>query len=551
MSRLLPVSVILFVLLSCPAFAQTVGWLQGFGDATGSTEIDMMHRLPDGGVVIAGSFTGRTLTMGGFTLLNAGQSDAFVAYLDRNGNVLHAMSIGDAGVDYASAVAADGEGNVYVGVCFESLTITLGGSVFLNRGERDAALIKACPDGRVDWIWHVGTAGDDRISGLAVDNSGSVFAATHTQDTHPVQSNVTVSKFDAHKTLLWQRRAVSREAAIRSLAVDSDGVCFIAGSMYYPLTFDDRYSLDGNYRAFLVSYTTDGEWRGGVTDSTFSSINALTIHGSAVYAAGENVQSYFGWGWPNADSKILLARYDGRLQKIWQCAAGGTEPMRSLDIVRDVQVGPDGSVYLAGSFHTPAIRFAGDSIRNEYNKPYFYTQAFVLVYDSTGREVRGAGFGGPLNDGASSVVVMDDRYILAGTFESDFLELESMSVINTAPTREVYVHQCPARTGRDARSFLARFSMRKTDRRPPVSPDAMVLYPNPVQHFLRVESGAAIGSLYTVSVHAMDGRTVLMRCGLHTGPPLLLDVSTLPPGIYVLAARYGPHTMSHRFVRGT
>lgn len=108
MSRLLPVSVILFVLLSCPAFAQTVGWLQGFGDATGSTEIDMMHR-PDGGVVIAGSFTGRTLTMGGFTLLNAGQSDAFVAYLDRNGNVLHAMSIGDAGVDYASAVAADGE----------------------------------------------------------------------------------------------------------------------------------------------------------------------------------------------------------------------------------------------------------------------------------------------------------------------------------------------------------------------------------------------------------------------------------------------------------
>jgi hypothetical protein len=553
MTRMLLVPILLFVFLPSSVIAQSVDWLQGFGDATGSTQIDMMHRLPDGSIVIAGSFTGRTLTMGGFTLLNAGQSDAFVAFLDLEGNVLHAMSIGGAGVDYASAVAADGEGNVYVGVCFESLSITIDGRTLFNCGEYDAALVKFRPERTVDWIWHVWNAGSDRISDIAVDSERNIMAAVCTYESHPTRSTITIRKLDERKTMLWERQATGKYVSIDAVAVDDDGSCYLGGSAT-TVVFDDVHQLGipGYFTGFLVSYSADGRWRAGICDSTINSIDALAVHGRSVYAGRGQ------WSYPSptgsTPSVIECISYDTDLRVRWRRKVSGvawsTFPDKLLRLVRDMEIDNKGNVYLCGAFAVPEFFFAGDTLRSVLNPPFYYPQALVLVFDPFGNGIKSMSLGGNLQDAGSAVLALDEHHcIVAGTFESDTILAGGYSLTNTAATREISIHNAPPITKRNPMSFLISYEDRGTFIESGSHPERIALYPNPARDVLSMHLDVPVGALGEIRLYSTDGRLIESRQVIQVGGPLRLNVSALRPGMYLLVSQFGSRSAVRRFIR--
>jgi len=74
----------------------------------------------NGQAVVAGSFYGATLSLGGITLTNANTSgnasgDVFVARLDATGTWTHAAQAGGVGDDYGASLACDAAGVAYVG----------------------------------------------------------------------------------------------------------------------------------------------------------------------------------------------------------------------------------------------------------------------------------------------------------------------------------------------------------------------------------------------------------------------------------------------------
>jgi hypothetical protein len=548
---MLRVSILLLLVLSCPAVAQSVDWLRGFGDATGSTEITAMHRLPDGGMVIAGSFTGRALSRGNFTLQNAGQMDAFVAYLDQDGNVLTALSIGGAGADFASAISADSRGNVYVGVCFESLTITIGGRTLFNSGEHDAALVKFRPDGSVDWIWHVWNAGDDIIADIAVDTERNIVVAVRTNDSGPTTSTITIRKFDESKTVLWQRQATGKFVAVNAIAVDDSGNCYVGGSATTVL-FDDVHQLGvpGYHTGFLVSYSRDGEWRTGVFDSTLTSIDVLAVHGRSVYAAtGE-------WGstFPGSPSVIECIRYDPDLRILWRRSiteiAWSSFPDQRLRLVRDVDADPKGNVYLCGSYAAQDFYFAGDTLRGVLNPPFYYPQALVLVFDPSGNEIKSMSLGGNLQDAGRAVLALDEhRCIMAGTFESDTILAGGFSLINTAAKQEISIHNAPSITVRNEMAFLLSYEDRATSAESEPHPERVALYPNPARDVLTMHLDVPVGALGEICLYATNGRLVESRQVIHVGGPIRFNVSALQPGMYLLVSRFGSRSAIRRFIR--
>lgn len=113
-----------------------------------------------GNIIAAGAFMGSTISFDNFTLTNAGYSDAFVVKYDSTGQVRWALSIGGPSWEYAQSVATDSAGNIYLTGRFESPDLTLGSFTLTNAGsgESDVFLVKLSPQGQVLWAYSFGGA---------------------------------------------------------------------------------------------------------------------------------------------------------------------------------------------------------------------------------------------------------------------------------------------------------------------------------------------------------------------------------------------------------
>ena len=113
------------------------------------------------------------------------------------------------GQDMALAVTSDAQGNVYVaGRTYSSDFPVTSGAFQASFGETcDAFVAKLGPNGQVVWATYLGGILDDWATGIAVDSSGNVWVAGYTRSpnfplVNPIQStpsddfNAFVAKFD-------------------------------------------------------------------------------------------------------------------------------------------------------------------------------------------------------------------------------------------------------------------------------------------------------------------------------------------------------------------
>lgn len=130
---------------------------------------------PSGQVVVAGSFTG-VADIDGTSFVSAGAQDAFVLVLSPYGGVDRSLRFGSTGLDEATGVTVDANGNIVVLGRFSG-TIQLGATPLVSAGLSDIVLASFSPTLAHNWSQRFGGTGAELPYGVTVD-SGGVIAAT-------------------------------------------------------------------------------------------------------------------------------------------------------------------------------------------------------------------------------------------------------------------------------------------------------------------------------------------------------------------------------------
>jgi len=106
---------------------------------------------------------------------NAGNSDLFVVKYNSSGTKQWTKQLGTSSNDYAYGVATDSSANVYV------TGYTYGGlDGNTSAGNYDLFVVKYNSSGTKQWTKQLGTSSYDYASGVATDSSGNVYVTGYT-----------------------------------------------------------------------------------------------------------------------------------------------------------------------------------------------------------------------------------------------------------------------------------------------------------------------------------------------------------------------------------
>jgi len=268
--------------------------------------------------------------------------DAFVAKLDTSGGrLLYATYLGGTNADVASAIAVDGNGNVYITGETTSGDFPTNAVSSAFGGFHDAWVAKLTgTDSNLVYSTFLGGTGDDRGQGIAVDSSGNAVVVGYTSSidfpvTNALQTNFAGGLYDIFVTKLGSDGATKlfssylggsgSDEAFR-VALDGAGSAYLTGSTTstnFPGASLPYSTNSGFADAFVLKLDATGtnlvysSYLGGLSNDQGWSI-AVDRNGSA-YVVGTTASSDFPT--TNAFQSALAGSDDAFVAKV---NAGGT-----------------------------------------------------------------------------------------------------------------------------------------------------------------------------------------------------------------------------------
>jgi hypothetical protein len=366
-------------------------WTRRFGgrvdDRIAATAVDAT-----GAVYVAGHTSG--ILPGNSS---AGHTDVFLSRSASDGTPFWTRQFGGSSVDYATGVAVDASGAVYVvGYTYG----TLPGKA--SAGNADAFVRKYDSLGNEIWTRQFGTSSTDYVWGVAVDASG-VYVSGHTVGTLAGQASAGkadafVRKYDSLGNEVWTRQFGGGPDTIdvaSGIAADGSGV-YVTG--YTLGTLPGQASAR---EAFVRRYTSNGdfEW----THQFGSSANDVGF-GVAADASGVYVTGFTGGiEGPTSSGRVdaFVRRYNRNGGIEWTRQFGSS----SIDAASSVAADATG-VYVAG--YTLGT-LPGQTSAGGYD-------AFVRKYDTQGVVVWTRQFGGSSTDFAQAVAVAASGKVYVGGY---------------------------------------------------------------------------------------------------------------------------------------
>ena len=324
----------------------------------------------------------------------SGFESAFVAAYDRGGRVRWATYLGGSGDDYATAIATDHLGNVYVTGSTNStdFPVTAGAAQPRYGGAANAFVVAYTPAGRVRWATYLGGSGNadgdgDVGMGIASDHRGNIYVTGRTYS----------GDFPA-----------TRGAAQPLLRSRTGGNAFVAA-----------YETGG-----LLRWATYLGGSGLGTDGDSGRGVAIDDHGG-VYVTGSAAsrdfpvtpgaaQHRFGGGGSAGDA--FVAAYDAAGRARWATYLGGSNPDTANGIASD----GEGNTYVAGSTSSANFPVSPGAAQRRYGRGL--GNAFVAAYDRAGL-VRWATYLGGSNSDTANAVATDRRgniYVAGVALSTDF-----------------------------------------------------------------------------------------------------------------------------------
>ena len=286
----------------------------------------------NGNVAIAGRVTDRLNDKA-----TGGNGDSFVAKYDTNGNEVFTRQIAPVLEDQANTLTFGADGSLYVagqtkGVMTSSAT---------NAGGTDAYLQKLTANGTLVYTRQIGTSGDDRASGVTVDQSGNVVLAT-------VESGAAVVRKygpdDGTSAPIWEMNLGDLGSGSVGGVTVANGSVYVSGTTTNnDLTAGGQATVaqafGGGADGFLFKIddagsTATANFVSYVGTSASDTAANVVVNNGEIYVAGSTKGSLTGGTAPTT-SNSYVAKLDDNGQQVWvhqYAGAAGEGAARSISI---------------------------------------------------------------------------------------------------------------------------------------------------------------------------------------------------------------------------
>jgi hypothetical protein len=544
-SNLLFAAICFYLCVSNILYAQTPGWL--WAKSAGGTNADRAFSLAGdatGNLFVAGEFKSSTLTFGSATLVNSGDFDIFLAKYNASGDVLWAKSAEGINYDIPNSVAADASGNVYLTGRFKSATLTFGSDILTNSGNDDLFFVKYDAEGNVLWAKSIGGINYDAGNSVVTEASGNVYIAGYfssptitfgsTTLTNAGTYDMFLAKYDASGNVLWAKSVGGADDdGINSLVADASGNPYVTGYFASPtLTFGSTTLTNaGIYDVFMAKFDAGGNvlWAksGGGADDDEPFSAAADASGN-VYSAGYFSSPTITFGSTTLISEgsqdIFLVKYDSSGNELWAKSAGGTD----YDVTHSVVADVSGNTYVTGYFESPAITFGSTTLTSAGNG-----DVFLAMYDANGNVLWAISTGGPnFDEGTSVVTDIPGNIYCSGNFSSSTITFSPITLTN-AGSNDMFL----------AKLESSIMGINDVSRSVSIS-----IYPNPVSNTITIALPPTVpANNTTLCIYNVNAQQVI-SCRI-TEPQFILDIGTLPRGVYFSRITTDATVMVNKFIK--
>ncbi|MEH2161178.1 MAG: SBBP repeat-containing protein [Nostoc sp.] len=383
-----------------------------------------------GNIYVTGYFSGTT-TFGSTTLTSAGDKDAFVAKLNGNGNVLWANKLGSTGVDKGLGIITDGLGNTYITGALNG-TATFGSTTLSSTGDSDAFIAKLDSNGNILSAQKFGGTLADLGTGIATDGKGNIYATGSFSDTASFGNNSLTSTGNSDAFVIKLGDEVEQPKITLALTPNSvaeDG----SDNLIYTFTRDGdttnpqivNFNIGGN-ATYNTDYTVVGTntftgFNGTVAFKAGDTTATVTINPTAdtTFEADETVSLTLasGTGYTIATSEAVTGKITNDDTQInlavnkvlWAKQLGGTE----FDVGWGIAADASGNTYVMGDF-SDTVTFGSTSLTSGAGN-----DSFITKLDSSGNVLWAQKLGGSSYRTSSGITVDNSGNTYATGFFSN------------------------------------------------------------------------------------------------------------------------------------
>lgn len=378
----------------------------------GSSGLDWAYGLGidnSGNLIVCGKYTGTVDFDPSSSVANliASNTDIFIAKYSSSGSYIWAAGIGGAGGGIANEIAIDANNNIYTTGYFGG-TIDfdpgVGSYSITAIGTGDAFISKLSSTGAFVWAKGFGGTSITNGSGIAVDNSGNLYASGQyygTVDFDPGigtfnstsagSSDLYVSKFDPSGNFMWTVTTgnTSLDNAT-SVTIDKSGNVLVTGYFSGTVDFDPSSSPSN-----LIS---------------------------------------------NGNKDIFIWKLSPAASLIWVKSVGSTAVDDGFFITTD----QERNVYTTGDFSGTSTDFDPGTGVASWSAPNSNVNSFILKLDSAGNYRASLGLGGNGSDYGQAIAV-DANYSVysTGVFQqtTDFNPQGTAYSVNPPNGSTPYLHK--------------------------------------------------------------------------------------------------------------
>lgn len=553
---------ILSFLLLFPFFlsAQNYEWAHGMGSP-----------LSDGGYALAIDASGNVYSTGTFqgtvdfdpgvgtmNLTAMGTSDGYIQKLDAAGNFVWVQQISSSIMVISEALALDASGNVHVTGAYSGTADLDPGtgtvSVASLGTDPNIFVLKLDPAGALLWAKHTESVLTSVARDIAIDAAGNVYSTGNFEGTADFNPGATVSltalnqrdtyiqKHDISGNLLWVKQL--ENTAIdegNGIAVDAAGAVYITGKFWGTTDFDpgtgtNNLTSNGADDTYILKLTTTGDlaWVKQIGGPDYEYGYTIWVDGTGnIYSAGsfQNTVDFDpGVGTANLTSAGFDDSYLFKLNAagdfLWAKQITGS----GVNVILSMFIDATGSIYTTGIFENTADFDPGVGTFNLTAAGLI--DIFIQKLDATGNLVWALAFGGTGQDFSQGISIGTVGEVYSTGIFSDTVDFDpgvGMANVAAVGSFDSYVLKL-----NDAHS---------TPIESPIPTASISLYPNPVREQVAIRSSSApIGAVRIFNPLGQElssGVQVVQQSDLE----VILDVSRLKPGIYVVGTALGAMKM--------
>jgi hypothetical protein len=416
----------------------------------------------------------------------------------------------------------------------------VGNDSLVNLGDADGFLVKYRADRSIAWAKRIATPFTDKITGLATDSKGRIWVAGQHINTSvsPAKKTVYLMQMDADGNIAWTREGspVTGDLQAAMIAIDAQDNGYFSTNLAGMAVFGETDTVNGCasfYGGLVIKFNENGTFLGSICDSNLYETKCMHVAETHLYITGVRIiQLDDGQGGYRNNLKSYTAKNTTTLMPVWGRTASTLSDRKALETPVAIAADEKGNVYVNGIYYADTMDFAGTHLINPKYEGWNYPDVFLLKYSSDGEEIRGQSYGGDITDMCTGLLVWgNDHLFMAGAYHSDSLVFGDEVIVHPAEKFSFTAHG----TTLYLRNYYSWIAYAK-----PISMQtnlqqaSLLLYPNPTNNTLYLQSEAFTGQPVQVQIFSVDGKLVQQQNINGAQQTFQIQTGNLPPGMYVV-----------------